>query len=216
MNYEPNLGIYDMRRDTEGLPKALANHINRNICMKGGGGAPQTQTTTSGIDPEFKPYLERALSDVTDRYESDVAKGPDAIVAAMTPEQKESLKAQEGVARNKMAGTGAYDMRAANERDMRNMMGSGNAAISRGGSLGSARSERAMSSALADKSSENLRQRQQTMEAGVGDLGKVGSTLQQYQQERLDAPHTSAQRYFGYLSGAPQQSKTESSGGGGK
>jgi len=215
MNYEPNLGIYDMRRDTEGLPKALANRININICMKGGGGG-QTQTTTSGIDPEFKPYLERALSDVTDRYEADVAGGPDAIVAAMTPEQKAALQAQKNVGYNKMSGTGAYDMRRANERDMRNMMGSGNAAIARGGSLGSARSERAMSSALADRSSENLRERQKTMEAGVGDLGKVGSTLQQYQQERLDAPHTSAQRYFGYLSGAPQQSKTESSGGGGK
>ena len=54
------------------------------------------------------------------------------------------------------------------------------------------------------------------MEGGVTDLGKVGSTLQQYNQERLDAPHTSASRYFGYLSGAPQTSKTETSGGGGK
>jgi len=48
----------------------------------------------------------------------------------------------------------------------------------------------------------------------VSDIGKVGTTLQKYQQERLDAPHTSAERYFGYLSGAPQQSKVEQSGGG--
>jgi hypothetical protein len=83
MNYEPNLGLYDMRRDTEGLPKTLANRINNNICMKGGGGG-QTQTTTSGIDEEFKPYLEKVLSNVTDRYESEVAAGPDAIVAQLT------------------------------------------------------------------------------------------------------------------------------------
>jgi hypothetical protein len=215
MNYEPNLGLYDMRRDTEGLPKTLANRINNNICMKGGGGG-QTQTTTSGIDEEFKPYLEKVLSNVTDRYESEVAAGPDAIVAQLTPEQKEALQSQKNVAYNKMAGTGAYDTRRANMRDMRNLMGASNAAIARGGSLGSARTERAMSSALADKSGDFLRERQRQMEGGVTDLGKVGSTLQQYNQERLDAPHTSASRYFGYLSGAPQTSTTETSGGGGK
>ena len=44
----------------------------------GGGGG---QTTTSGIDPEFKPYLKRVLGDVTTRYETEVGKGPEAIVA---------------------------------------------------------------------------------------------------------------------------------------
>ena len=34
MNYEPNLGLYDMRRDTEGLPKSLANRLNINISSK--------------------------------------------------------------------------------------------------------------------------------------------------------------------------------------
>ena len=51
--YEPNLGVYDMRRDTTGLPQSLANRINLNICMKGGGGGG-TNITYTGIDPEFK------------------------------------------------------------------------------------------------------------------------------------------------------------------
>ena len=124
MNYEPNLGIYDMRRDTEGLPKSLANQINNNICMKGGGGG-QTQTTYTGIDPEFKPYLERALSDVTARYEADVATGPDAIVAKMTPEQIASLENQKRVAQDKMRGTGIYDTASANEDALKKVMGTG-------------------------------------------------------------------------------------------
>ena len=33
MNYEPNLGLYDMRRDATGLPRSLANKINSNIYM---------------------------------------------------------------------------------------------------------------------------------------------------------------------------------------
>lgn len=229
MNYEPNLGIYDMRRDTEGLPKALANRININICMKGGGGG-QTQTTTSGIDPEFKPYLERALSDVTDRYEADVAKGPDAIVAALTDEQKAALEkqkalsgTQEAEAKAMMDGTGAYDTSAARQRDLQNLMGTAAGQASSAGGLGGARFEKAMGGALADRSlqfqeMEQARRQQgiSGMETAAATLGKVGSAKQQYEQERLDAPHTSAQRYFGYLSGAPQQSKTESSGGGGK
>ena len=46
----PNLGIYDMRRDVTGLPRSLANSINNHICNGGGGGGGQT--TISGIDPD--------------------------------------------------------------------------------------------------------------------------------------------------------------------
>jgi len=215
-NYEPNLGIYDMRQDTTGLPKALANRINNNICCGGGRSAPQTQTTYSGIDPEFKPYLERALSDVTSRYERDVARGPDAIVAKMTPEQVRALEEQKRVGQQKLSGTGEFDMRAANQRALRNIMGTGMGAAASGGALGSARSQRALQASLADRAAQQQIERQKILQEGVSDIGKVGTTLQKYQQERLDAPHTSAQRYFGYLSGAPQQSKTETSGGGGK
>ena len=108
--YEPNLGMYDMRRDTTGLPQSLANRINLNICMKGGGGG--TNVTYTGIDPEFKPYLERALSDVTARYEGDVAAGPDAIIAGLDPKQEESLQLQEQLGRQAATGTGIYNTRA--------------------------------------------------------------------------------------------------------
>jgi hypothetical protein len=78
-----------------------------------------------------------------------------------------------------------------------------------------------MGGALADRSLQlqEMRQRQRQegisgMETAASTLGKVGTAKQKYEQERLDAPHTSAERYFGYLSGAPQTTKQETSGGG--
>ena len=224
-DYEPNLGLYDMRKDTEGLPRSLANRINNNICMKGGGG---TTVTKSGIDDEFKPYLEKVLSDVTNRYEKEVKEGPDAIVAAMTPEQKEALDkqkalagTQESEAQAMIDGTGAYDTSAARQRDLQNLMGSGAGQASVSGGLGSARFEKAMGGALADRSLQlqemEQKRRQQGisgMEQAADTLGKVGTAKQKYDQERLDAPHTSAQRYFGYLSGAPQKNETTQPSGG--
>jgi len=179
---------------------------------KGGGG--KTTTTTSGIDPEFKPYLEKVLANVTSKYEADVAGGPDAVVAGMTPEQIAALDAQTKAAEDAMAGTGAYDTTAARQRDIQNLMGSSVGQSAAAGGLGSARSERAMMGAVADRSLELQKDRQATIERGITGLGEVGTTKQQYEQQRLDAPHTVAQRYFGYLSGAPQQQTSTQSGGG--
>jgi hypothetical protein len=225
-DYLPKDGEYDMRRDTTGLPKALANKINSHICFKGGGGQPTV--TKSGIDDEFKPYLEKVLKDVTGRYEKEVAAGPDSIVAAMTPEQKEALAKQKALSTSQgdeaqamIEGTGAYDMSAARDRDLQNLMGSAAGQASTSGGLGGARFEKAMGGALADRSLQLQKDRQSQRKEGISGLetsadtlGKVGTAKQKYEQERLDAPHTSAQRYFGYLSGAPQQKETEGGGGG--
>ena len=178
---------------------------------KGGGG---TTTTTSGIDDEFKPYLEKVLADVTAKYEADVAGGPDAIVAAMTDEQTEALAAQKKEAEDAMAGTGAYDTSAARGRDLQNLMGTAVGQSAAAGGLGSARSDRAMMGAVTDRSLELQKDRQATIERGISGLGEVGSTKQAYAQQRLDAPDTAASRYFGYLGNAPQKQVSEKSGGG--
>lgn len=177
--------------------------------MSSGGGG---QTTTTGIDPEFKPYLTRVLSDVTGRYEREVGQGPDAIVAQMDPRQQRAIDMQTRLAEQAMAGTGLYNTQAAQQRQLQNLMGSQVGQASAAGALGSARSQRAMQSALADKALEYQQRRQQEAAGGIEALGQAGSTLQEYEQQRLDAPHTSASRYFGYLGSAPQQTKT--SGGG--
>ena len=243
LDYDPQLGVHDMRRFIPGdAPSQLKKLVGRNIVMKGGG-APQTTTTSSSIDPEFKPYLEKVLSQVTDRYELE-ANDPSKVVAGMTGAQSDALAAQESLAREAMAGdtdkkdmygralagTGEYDYTAARNRDMQNVMGSAAGQAAMGGSLGSARAEKAMQGALADRSMQFQQQRQADVTSGLGmkdqymagkaagikGLGEVGSTRQAYNQAVLDAPHTAASRYFGYLGSAPQQQTQETTGGGGK
>ena len=184
--------------------------------MSSGGGGGSTTTQSSGIDPEFKPYLKRVLSDVTNRYEAERAGGPDSIVAALDPRQTAALDAQTALGQQMISGRGIYDTEEQATRMLKNLGASGRAAQygSGKGGYGSARRERAIQSAMADKAMEFAKDRQATALAGVDTLGKAGTTLQQYEQQRLDAPHTSAQRYFGYLGSAPQQTTSTSSGGG--
>lgn len=177
-------------------------------------GGSRTQTTTSGIDPEFKPYLKEVLSDVTSKYKADVAGGPDAIVAKMTPEQQQALQEQTSQAQAMLSGTGIYDTRAEEERALRNLQGQAQGMASNVGSLGSARSQAAMQGALAGRAGDYLEQRRQTSQAGSELLGQVGTSKQAYEQARMDAPHTAASRYFGYLQNAPQQQVTQGGGGG--
>ena len=96
--------------------------------MGGGRSAPQQTVTQSGIDPEFKPYLERVLSDVTDRYEGDIGKiekgDTSSVVAALDPAQESALKAQQALANQAVTGTGAFDYTNAMNRDIQNVVGS--------------------------------------------------------------------------------------------
>ncbi|MAJ23847.1 MAG: hypothetical protein CBC24_09805, partial [Candidatus Pelagibacter sp. TMED64] len=94
--------------------------------MGGGRSAPQQTVTQSGIDPEFKPYLETVLKDVTSQYEGDMAKIRDgdtsSIVAAMDPSQTAALDAQKALAEQAIAGTGAFDYTNAMNRDIQNVV----------------------------------------------------------------------------------------------
>jgi len=212
MNYEPNLGLYDMRRDTEGLPKSLANRINTNICMKGGGG---TTVTESGMTKEFIPYYREAMADALAGYKERRGRGVEATVADLSPEQRQALAYQSASAEDAIRGRGAYDTRAAQDRALKDTMGSLMGQASSGGALGSARTQAAMSGALANQSLEQQRQRQADIQQGIQSLGQAGTTKQKFQQQLIDAPYTEQTRLAGLLSGAPQ-SQTQTSSGGGK
>jgi len=177
---------------------------------KGGGGSG---TQTVGIDPEFKPYLVDALSDVTDKYKADRAAGPTSVVASMQPDQLAALEATRNQSRDMMLGRGLYDDRAMVSRDLQNLAGSKVGEAAYGGHLGSAKSARAMTGALADKADAWNINKRKVVDDGIRKIGNVGSTMQQYEQSLLDAPHTMASRYFGYLGNAPQQTQTSKSGG---
>lgn len=180
--------------------------------MSSGGGS--TTTASTGIDPEFKPYLREVLSDVTQRYKADVAAGPGAVVAEFDPLQEQALQAQAELARQAMSGTGIYDTEDEITRMLQNVAGAQEGAASASGALGSSRAERAQQAALADMAADIAASRQQQAQAGVAALGEAGTSYQAQRQSMLDAPHTSASRYFGYLGSAPQQQTQTSSGGG--
>ena len=188
--------------------------------MGGGRSAPQQTVTQSGIDPEFKPYLETVLKDVTSQYEGDMAKIRDgdtsSIVAAMDPSQTAALDAQKALSNQAITGTGAFDYTNAMNRATRDVVGSAAGQAALGGYGGSARAQRMMASAVGDKSMQFQQQRQQDIASGAKGLGQVGSAQQAYQQQILDAPDTAASRYFGYLGAAPQTQTQKTTGGGGK
>ena len=188
--------------------------------MGGGRSAPQQTVTQSGIDPEFKPYLETVLKDVTSQYETDIGKIRDgdtsSVVAALDPAQESALKSQEALANQAVTGTGAFDYTNAMNRDIQNVVGSAAGQAALGGYGGSARAQKMMSSAVGDKSMQFQQQRQQDIASGAKGLGEVGSARQAYAQQKIDAPSTVASRYFGYLGSAPQQQTQTTTGGGGK
>jgi len=180
MNYEPNLGIYDMRRDTQGLPKSLANRINSNICMKGGGG----QTQTQGVDPEFKPYITSMLRDLTGDISNKLS-GKEAIVAGFDPAQEESLNYAKQTGRDMIKGRGVYDMRRANRDALRDMQKGADAATG-GMGMNSSRYSRATAAGLGDLSMKQQMQRQQDVAQGVERLGTAGTAYQKQRQNVLD------------------------------
>ena len=169
----------------------------------GGGGS----TTTSGIAPEFIPYIRDVLSDAETRYQSTV-KDPSKLVSGLDPSQKEALTAQETQGRQMMAGEGIYDLSGLAKQDLQNTLGGLQGQASMGGALGSARAQAATNKALLDKSGDWLSRRQELANAGAKMLGEAGTTRRDYAQQRLDAPHTAASRFFGYLGSAPQQQTT--------
>jgi len=211
-NYEPNLGIYDMRRDTEGLPKSLANLINKNICMKGGGGG--TTVTESGMNKEFVPIYKEAMDDALAGYKDRKSRGSSATVADMTAEQQEALTYQTNDARNKISGTSSYDKGKAHMAELRNRLGSQQFNASGRGNLGSARADKAEAAVIRDQSLQMQKERAGDIKEGIQQLGSAGTTRQKYNQSLIDAPYTEQTRLSGLLSGAPQTSAKTSSGGG--
>ena len=178
----------------------------------GGGGGGNTTTTTSGV-PEFaKPYLKEVLGDVTDRYRKETS-GQVDTVAGLNYDQEKAMDAQRRASIDAIKGQGDYDNTQAVQNHLANIAGMNLAGTANTGTLGSARADRARQAALADQALNFQNQRKQDIAAGVQALSGVGDKQQQQSQLELDAPHTSAQRYFGYL-GSTGQENTAKQGGG--
>ena len=180
--------------------KRIINHVGEGgwksrVCWKGGG--TTTTTSSSGIDKEFKPHLKEALGIATDKLRSEQAEGG-------APVADQTLGRQ--LATDAVRGEGAFDDQSAVDRQLRNLQGQG---LAQGqGTLGSARADRARQSALADASLGFQDRRQQQLQGGA-------EQLRSFDQQNIDAPHESLQRYFGYLGnvGSTQTQSAPKQGG---
>jgi len=180
--------------------------------MGSGGG---TQTTTQGIDPEFMPYVEKALGIATNRLsgqfdESGNLRNPNAenIVAKLQPEQLAGLNAQSSLAhqaltgkgmyndmnseaaklaRQAVGGTGIYNDKSAVQRELMNATGAMQG--QRQGALGSARGDRAQQAALGDMAYQFQQGRQSNAAQGADAL----FSMQKGRQQQAEAGAQSLQ-----------------------
>ncbi len=209
-NYEPNLGVYDMRQDITGLPKALANKINSNVCCGGGGGGGQTQT--QGVDPEFRPYIVDMLKNLTTDINTKLS-GDEDIVAGFDPAQEESLGYAKQTARDQIKGRGIYDMRRANRDALMDLQKSSELQGAMSGNLGSARMQRATAAGLGDLAMKQQLQRQQDVAQGAERLGSAGTAYQKQAQNILDAKGNLIKGGLQAVTGAGGRTTTTTGGG---
>ena len=173
------------------------------IYRKGGGGG-SSSTSTSGLDPTFKPFVQRGLESAERSWQASQDPRSAANVRMRQQEALGERAASEGL--QAQLGVGEYDRRAAIERDLSNVAGQQLAGASAGGNLTNARSMRAREGALADRSLQHQMAREE----------QIGRGLQAQQlglQQASDAPHAETQRYFGYLAGAPGLTTSQSTSG---
>jgi len=178
-----------------------------------GGGGGSSSTTVSGIDEEFKPDLQYALGQAKTLLD-DQLQNPSKVVAQFNPQQTAALNASQQFAQDKMTGSGIYDTRAAEQASLMGLVGSNLGAASAAGNLGSARSQKAMASALAGRAGEYQKERQSFADSGAQQLADVGSSLQQQKQAELSAQDTALDRFFGRVTGAAPKSTTTTTTGG--
>ena len=151
----------------------------RIIGYKGGGGGA---SSGSGLDPEVKGKYLSAINTAENRFNQG-------------PSTTDRVRA--GYAEDAIRGVGDFDRRAANERALSNVAGQSLAGRSAGGSLTSARGDRAMQAALADRAAADQQQRIQDINYGV--------------EARGQAEEGNVDRYFGRLAnlqGAFQKSQS--------
>ena len=176
----------------------------------GGGGRSQTQV--SGIPEEFKPQIREGL-DINLARLRETQANPGQLVAGLSEPQQRALAYQSQLGEQAVRGTGLYDTRAAEERSLKNLMGTALGAASTGGSLGSARSQAAMQGALADRAGQYQSDRQAMAGMGTDMIGQAGTTLQQQAQKEREAKDTSLANFFANLAGAGTETKSTTSGG---
>jgi len=183
--------------------------------MGSGGGGGGSSTTVSGIDAEFKPDLQYGLGLSKDLLANQI-NTPGSVIAGFDPRQTDAINEQTRLAQDQITGSGIYDTRAAEQGSLLGLVGSNALSSTMGGSLGSARGEKALASALAGRAGEYQKARQEQSMQGVQNLGDAGTTMQQQAQAELSEQDAALDRFFGRITGAAPKSTTTTQSGGGK
>ena len=211
-NYELNLGIYDMKRDTTGLPKSLAIRINSHVC-NGSGGGGATTTQKGGYGEVLDPLMNRLFTGALDDADANKAAGPYATVAKLRDEQEESQQLRLEQGRAQVDGTGIYDMKAANNAELQNAWGVNKRKVSYGGGSGSARELAAEKALMQNISRDQFKERQNTVDKGIKNIGGVGSAYQKFEQQLLDSRKAENQAVASLVSGNAPKTQTTTGGG---
>ena len=210
---------------------SLNKKLNSHICYKGGG----SQTTTSGIDEEFKPDVLDMLSDAKRLYDT----GQLGRVAGLTEEMRRGIAAGTSAGRNQQSLAGTMQdiaqapvdlsgMRTAASQEAMNTLGITRDAAGARGALGGSR-QAINESSIANQLAANFanidqqaqQQQMQNLQTAIGGQGAayqtlsdVGASTQDYSQAQADAPYTALAQRVGMFTGlAPKQTTTT---GGGK
>ena len=178
--------------------------------MSSGGSRGQTQV--SGIPEWARPQLEEGL-DINLKRLRETQDDPNKLIAGLNEFQNQALSYQQQLGEDAVHGRGIYDTRAAEERSLKNLMGTSMGQAAGAQSLGSARSQAAMQGALADRAGQYQADRQNMALMGSDMIGQAGTTLQQQAQKEKEAKDTSLANFFANLAGAGTETKTTSSGG---
>lgn len=207
----PNLGMFDMRVELpKDAPKTLHRTLNKSICNGGGGGG--SSTTVSGIDAEFKPDIQQGLGIARNLLTTQTST-PGSVVEGMDPYQTQAISEQARLAQDQIAGTGIYDTRAAEQGSLLGLAGSNAMQSAMGNTLGSARGQKALASALAGRAGEYQKARQEMAGQGVQELGLAGTALQKQKQAELEEKDIALDRFFGRLTGVAPRTTTTTGGG---
>ena len=212
-NYELNLGIYDMKRDTTGLPKSLAIRINSHVC-NGSGGGGSTSTQKGGYGDVLDPLMNRLFTGALDDADKNKAAGPYATVAKLTDDQERANQLKLAQGKAQVDGTGIYDMKAANNADLQNAWGVNKRKVSFGGASGSARELAAEKAMMQNISRDQFLERQNTVNEGIKNIGGAGSAYQRFNQQLLDSRKKENQDIANLVSGNAPKSQTTTGGGG--
>lgn len=213
----------------------ITYHAEEDIAHCGGGGGPETQTTTSGFAQEYKPQISGMMADAKGMYDSGQLGKVAGFTQTGLDAQRAGLAAannQTSIATNMMnianQPVDLSGMRAQSLLDAQGALGASQGMAGQRGALGGSRqalNQSGIENNLAASFAGIDQQVQQNQMAnlnsalgvqgqGAQTMGMIGQAQQAQNQALADAPYTALAQQIGLFSGiAPKETTTTKTGG---